>query len=164
MVALVADVGMVEFPDLLVEAVARNARFTAELTGSFLREVIGNGNPLSLPGNFLLDLAAVLELRYRESLGPEIHKTGGLPGFREAAEDLFARVAKGPTEFEGPDAASLSRQVLCFWLERFAWEACNLLGTEIVLSDMDEAACADLVAEFLWEHRHDITKLTSAKE
>jgi len=165
MVAFVADAESVGSPDRFSEAAARNAELTAELVGSFLRTVVGHESPLSLPRNYLLELAAVLELRYWEDLGLEAFMPGDLPSSREAAADLSARVVKGPAEFEGPDAAPLSERVLRFWLEQFAWEAPNLFQSEVILGDIDEDAFADLVAEFLWEHRHDcITKLNGQKE
>jgi hypothetical protein len=165
MVAGVTDAELAELPESVMQAAARNAEFMAGLTGDCIRSLVGGKAPLSFPANFLLELAAVLELGYWEQLGLSVHRDAGLPSYREAVTGLAGRVARGPAEFEGSDAAPLSRRVLCVWLERFAWNGQDLLQTEIALGDIDEEnAFADLVAEFLWQHRHDTTRPTGQEE
>jgi hypothetical protein len=49
-------------------------------------------------------------------------------------------------------------------MKHFAWEGLDLLQADFILGDVDEDAFADLLAEFLWSHRHTVTTILSSQE
>ena len=112
-----------------------------------------------LPAGFLLELSAVIELGLWERHGLRRHLNTDLPTFRQAAAALGARALKGPAEFDGPDAAPLSGRVLQVWVEHFAWDGPELIGADVVVGDFDDDEVVDVLAEFIWTHRHELTNL-----
>ena len=115
--------------------------------------------PASLPAAFLLELGAVLELGMWERQGVRPFLAVDLPTFHEAAAQLATRANQGPEAFEGPDAAPLSRRVLRVWMENFAWDGPQLLGCDVLVGTVDENQFAAVLAEFLLEHHHDLSRL-----
>ena len=148
-------------PDALKRTLARLAERHADATGAYLREIGFRG---SLPGLFLLELAAALQLRQWETQGVLNPLDGDLPSWREAADELFARAAERPEEFLTPTTPSLLHRVLKVWVERFAWEAPDLLQAELVLGDLDEDGVVDALAELLWTHREELGQLLQVTE
>ena len=149
--------GTLRVPDALVQAVTRHAERQADLTGTYLRASgLCPEGEVRLPAAALLELAAVLELGVWEMRGLRAHLGVDLPSYRQAAAQFAARCMKGPEEFEGEDAAPLSLQVLRVWTERFAWEGPDTLGADIILGDVDEDEFAEVLADFLWQPRHEM--------
>lgn len=134
-------------------AIVRNAEYQADLTAATLREMGLPIKNLRLPGNFLLELGAVVQLHVWERRGLTPHLKGELPAAKVASKELVERVQKGASEFEGNNAAPLSRQVLQVGIEQFAWNGQELLQADVVVGDVDEDEFVALLAEFLWTHR-----------
>jgi hypothetical protein len=107
----------------------------------------------------LLELGAVLELGVWERVGFRQHLNVDLPTYREAADELAARCRKGPEEFDGPNATPLARQVLRVWTENFAWDGPDLVQADVVVGDFEEDEFIELLAEFVWNHRHELKNL-----
>jgi hypothetical protein len=149
----------------MVRAITRHAEREADLTAAFLRATgLYQSEPPKLPAAFLLELGAMLELGFWEREGLRRHLDVDLPTCREAAEQLAARCRKGPKEFDDPDAAPLSLQVLRVWTEHFAWDGPELLDAEVVLGDANEDDLIDILAEFVWTNRHRLEQLIPGEE
>ena len=148
-------------PEALKWTLVGLAERHAEATGEYLRAIGFRGN---LPGSFLAELAAVLQLRQWETRGILNPPDFDLPSWREAADDLFARAAERPEEFLRPTMPSLLRHVLKVWVEHFAWEAPDLLQAELMLGDLDEDGVVDALAELFWAHRQDLGRLLQVTE
>ncbi len=144
--------------------IVRNAEYQADLTAATLREIGLPMENLQLPGNFLLELGAVGQLHVWELRGLTPHLKGGLPTADVASQELAERAQNGVSEFEGKNAAPLSRQVLKVWIEQFAWNGQDLLQADVVVSDVDEDEFTDVLAEFLWTHRHQLRSCLSPGE
>jgi hypothetical protein len=147
-------------PDALVQAVTLLAERHAALTAAWLESAGRRPGPLNVPAAFLLELAAVLQLGEWERLNVLDHLNTNLPSYRQATDELAARTALGPKEFHGPHATQLSTLVNTVWIERFAWDGPSMLQADIVFGDCDEDALVEQLAEFLWQHRVDLQKLT----
>jgi hypothetical protein len=165
MVTIPTRDGPLRVPDATVWAVARHAERQADLTAAYLEATgLFNGKPVQLPAGFLLELAAVLEPGLWERQDLRRHLDVDLPTYREAADQLAARAAKGRAEFDGPDATSLSGRVLQVWIDNFAWDGPELLGTDIVVGHVDEDVFVDVMAKFVWKYRHEIARLLADGE
>lgn len=144
-----------DFPPDMVNAVTAAAERDADAVGFFLRELGLAGNPQQprkLPASFLLHLAAALRLSVWETQGFAFHQDAGLPPARQAISDAFHALADAnanPTE--------LCIAVLRLSLERFAWNRPRHWNADIALDDLNDEAALDLLAEFLWTHRHVAT-------
>ena len=152
-------------PTGTVEAATRRAEQMAERTGEFLR-ALGlapskpSDFPFSLPSEFLLELAAILQRAdwqangLADSLDEKLY-----PAFDDLRQLLF-RLFQRPDSFQGGDAgaqnARLSQQTLRLWLERFAWSCPELLECDMLLGDLDDDDLIDRLAEVLWTRRHDL--------
>ena len=150
-------------PDTMVRAVIRHAERQADLTGAYLEATgILRSRPARFPAAFLLELAAVLELGLWERRDLLRHIEVDLPTYRQAADQLAARCEKGPAEFQGQNATPLSLLIMQVWIEHFAWDGPDLLNAEAVLSDVneDDDDFVELLAEFVWTHRHELEHLT----
>ena len=164
MVTSVTCEGPLPFPDALVRAVARHAERQADLTDTYLRvSGLCRAEGIRLPAAALLELAAVLELGAWEKCGVRRHLDVDLPTYREAADTLADRCTKGPAKFKGPKAAPLAQEVLRVWIEHFAWDGPDTLKAEIILGEVDEDQFADILAEFVWQHRHALGSLLMDK-
>ena len=149
----------------LVQAVARHAQRQADLVANFLRAsgACKDSEEIQVPGAALLELAAVLELGVWERCGIRPQLVVDVPSYREAAEQFAARCMKGADEFKGEDATPLARRVLLVWIEHFAWDGPDTLGAEIVLGDVDEDRLVEVLAEFVWRHRHELGCLVKSE-
>ncbi len=152
--------GSLVLHDHQIQAIVRHAQRVADLTAATLDATgLFPQRPASFPAGFLLELGAVLQLHLWERQGLRQYLNANLPAFRQAADQLAARARKGPQEFEGPEAAPLSSRVLRAWMEHFAWEAPFLLQADIVVGPVDEDQFAEAMAEFIWNHRHELTAI-----
>lgn len=160
MVAFETSEGTLEIPDLLVRAVAQRAETHAALTAGYL-EAIGllPSQSSRLPAACLIELVAVLELRLWEQQGLRRHLDVDLPSYGEAADAFVARCAKGPSEFEGPEATTLSQRVLRARIENFAWDGPQHLQADVLISDVDEDEFINLLADFVWDNRRELGHL-----
>jgi len=160
MVTLATSDGRLEFPDPFLRAVIRNAHRRADMTAAALDATgLFKSEPVRLPAAFLLEFSALLELGCWEKQGLRRFLDTDLPTFSEAAAALAARCQKGPSEFDGPDAAPLSEQVLQVRMDRLAWQGPELLQADIVVSDVDENEFAQVLTDFVWQHRHELSKI-----
>lgn len=153
-----------EIPHQQYLAVVRNAEHCAELTAATLQQMGFALDKLRLPANFLLELSAVLQLQLWERRGLTPHLKSGLPPAQVASTELTGRAAKGWAEFEGKTSAPLSSRVLRVWIEQFAWSGQEFLEADVVVGDVDEEEFADVLAEFLWTHRHQLRNCLPQEE
>ena len=108
------------------------------------------------PRNFLLEFAAVLQLKVWELQGQHHHINAGLPSSKTAASQLLTRAEEGQHSLKGADT-ELHFQVLHFWLEGMAWQGMECLGAEIALGAVEEEEFLDGLAEYIWTHRHQLS-------
>jgi hypothetical protein len=165
MALLTPGEGSIEVPDFVVTAVIRNAEFQAELTVAFLdatelacKPRDGQPRPCGLPADTLLELGAVLQLKYWELHGFRPCLPEELPTFREAAIALAKRATERANDGKRPPSEELSQQVCSVWLRHFAWDGRESLQADMVLDDVDEDKLVDAMADFLWSHRHDVQR------
>jgi hypothetical protein len=157
--------GLLVVSEQQVRAVARHAERQADLTAMALDATgLFRNRAAVLPAGFLLELAAVLELGLWERQGLRPYLDIDLPTFPEAAEELAVRAKKGFAEFDGLDPAPLSRRVLQAWMQHFAWEGPDLLQADFILGDVDEDQFAQVLADFVWQHRQELSKLLNEKQ
>ena len=153
-----------------VEAAARRAEQMAERTGEFLR-ALGlapskpSGSPFSLPGEFLLELAAILQRADWQASGMSDSLDEELSPAFDDLRQLLVRLFQRPESFQGGDNcaqnARLSQQTLRLWLERFAWTSPELLECDMLLGDLNDDDLVDRLAEVLWARRHDLGTASS---
>ena len=153
--------GPFEIPDATkIRAVARHGERQADLTAAYLEATgIFKSKPIYLPAAFLLELAAVLELGMWERQGVRSRLDVDLPTYREASQSLGERAMRGPSEFANTGTPPLSIAVMNVWLEHFAWDGPEFLGTDVVVDNLDEDTFIDLLAEFVWTHRQELEQL-----
>jgi hypothetical protein len=152
--------GSLALPEPLRRALVYNAHWRADLTASALAASgLFETEPPQLPGAFLLELSAVLEIGYLERQGLLEHLSGDVPTFSKAVSTLANRCLRGPSEFERPDATPLSEQLLRVRVEQLAWEGPELLHADFVVTKADEDAFDDALAEFIWAHRRELAHL-----
>jgi hypothetical protein len=155
-----------QLPDGMALAIIGHAERQADLVAAHLEATGDFGSTAKrLPPAFFLEFAAVLEIGLWEHKGLRRHISVDLPSYDQAADELIARCRKGPKEFEGPDSTPLSSLVLHVWIDYFAWDGPDTLGAEIVLDegDEDDDDFINLLAEFVWTHRHALQHLTSER-
>ena len=113
----------------LIEAIIRDAEFMADLTASFLDQLgflpplkQRRKEPVALPCEFLLELAAVLRLALWERAGLRDRLGRDLPPAEQALDDLFARFAQeSPVARSDGTSAGLVMEVFKTTLSRLAW-------------------------------------------
>ena len=160
MVTFATSDGSLELPDPLIRAVVRNAYRRADLATAALNATgLFESEAPRLPAAFLLEFSAVIELGVWERQGLRKHLDVDLPTFQEAAADLAARALNGPAAFEDPKDAPLSGRVLQVWVEHFAWDGPELIGADVVVGDFDDDDFVEVLADFVWTHRHELTNL-----
>ena len=149
----------------VIQAVARNAEHQAILVAAFLNQVDPllkrDGLPsvaTGFPAGYLLELGAALTLGYWNRKGLLAFLPSDLPAYADAVAELKSCAVIGRFQLLDCIASHLVRQVRQTWLERFAWEAPNLLQADFVLGDVDEDVLVEAVAEFLWVNRHKCSK------
>jgi hypothetical protein len=140
------------------EAVIRIAIYHADLVGHFLKHIgflpPKRKEPIYLPPEFLVELAAILHLAMWEQGELRDSLPADLPPASKALAALADRAAAKVPQFSGePEAALLLRRVLAIWLSRMAWHGPHRLGADVIVTGTDEDQFATLIAEFLWKHR-----------
>jgi hypothetical protein len=152
--------GPLKISEFQAHAVVRHAQYKAKLT-AFALESTGlfPNKPICLPGMYLLELSAVLELGMWERQGLRQFLDTDLPTFDEAAAELARRANLGLDEFCGPDAAPLNQRVLQVWLENFAWETGELSGPGLLVGQVDEDSFVNALAEFIWSNRNNLSQV-----
>lgn len=147
-------------PPFLRNAIVARAHWQAEMVNIWVRRMLRTPeDEIGLPGSFLLELAAVITIADWEFKGLRKFLPEDLPPARQALFALGTRARKGPAEFEGPDAAPLSLRVFQVWWQNFAWEAPELLQADVVLGELDDEQVADLLANFIWQCRHELSSI-----
>ena len=158
--------GMLLISDEQIQGVARHAECQADLTAATL-DATGlfsrNGRPFSRRA-FCSNSGQSWNWVCGNGRDCDPYLTSDLPTFREAATHLLARARRGPEAFDGPDAALLSRRVLQVWMEHFAWEGPDLLEADFIVGDVDEDQFAQLLADFVWQHRHELSRLLNKQQ
>lgn len=151
--------GAVEDSGRQFQAVVRNAERMADLTAAALNEMglISSPPKVWFSGTFLLELGAVLQIGLWERKGITAPFEAGIPSYTEAAGTLAERAAKNPSEFRTTTHSPLSDAVVQFWVDHFAWDGMQHMQADIIVGDIDEDQFIDLLATFLWEHRHQLT-------
>lgn len=157
MVAAVQD-----FHPEVVQAVIRNADYCATLVAACLdvldKRLKEDGHAQGaqgLPTGFLLELGTVLQLKIWEQQGLREFLPADLPTFAAAMADLHRRVTTNPLAFQSIESNRLGQYVLQVELERLSWAAPELLEADMVITDVDDDALVEAVAQLLWVHRHD---------
>ena len=150
-------------PSGTVEAASRRAEQMAQQTGEFLRDLgllpaKAINEPIYLPGEFLLELTAILQRADWEEGGVTDSIDEKLSPAQDDLHQLLDRLIHQPDSFQGGEAgienARLSQQTLRLWLERCAWAGPELLESDVVLGDLDDEELVERLAELLWAHRH----------
>jgi hypothetical protein len=107
--------------------------------------------PIRLPAALLLGLGIGMRLLRFEEAGLTEHLECGLP----SAKQVLSIAIRAGTE-GGPlrDVVALLYSRLTRFLEsQTVWSAMVVLGAEMMVSDVDEAALVNELAEFLWARR-----------
>lgn len=144
-----------DFPPDMVNAVTAAAARDADAVGLFLRERGLTGTPqkpLKLPAGFLLDLAAALRLFAWDRQGFSFHHAAGLPPADQAILDTFDALGDANGK---PTELCIAVQRLA--LEHLAWNGLIDWNADIALDDLSDETALDMLAEFLWKHRHAAT-------
>lgn len=148
-----------------IQAVALNAERQAILVAAYLKQIDSllkrDGLPsvaTGFPAGYLLELGAVLMLGHWDRKGLLAFLPSDLPAFADAVAELKRRAVIGNFKLLDCIASQLVRQVRQTWLERFAWEAPNLLQADVVLGDVDEDVLVEAVAQLIWVNRHNFSE------
>jgi hypothetical protein len=134
----------------MATAVAVDAARDADRVIVFLEAVRPKGMQYGpIPASFLLRLGVALRLLAWETQGFFFHRQAGLPEARRALQDAFLSLRE-----PNADPTELRATVLRLSLERFAWTGQPDLNADVALSDLNEDAALDAMAEHLWKIRH----------
>ncbi len=152
------DGSSIQMPVALIRSVVRQAERNAIAVASFLDgtghfPARAEGLRSCFPSGFMLELAAILQLKSWENQGFRIHVDRGLPCYKDCATRLCERVNDGDAEVWDLGNDSLYRQVLKIQSECFSWEAEDILGEPVAIYGGDDDQFVEEVASFLWEHR-----------
>lgn len=161
MLKIQATNGMVTVSEFQIYALWKRADESAALVAEVLR-AMGFTSPkdskdgVVFPRNFLLEFAAVLQLKAWELCGVRHHIDAGLPSSETAVSQLLSRAESGQPSFKG-EKTELHFQVLHFWLEGMAWQGMEYLSTDIALGAVEEEEFLDGLAEYIWSQRHQLS-------
>lgn len=151
------------WPPELLNAVRRNAEFQADLTAACLdvldqriRDAGYAEGCKRLPRAFLLEFAAVAQLKHWELQGLGELLPSDVPSAAEASRDLYHRTTTDPDQFWHDDKTPLSRQVMQIWIEYFHWLEPGLVEAEIIVGHADEDLLIETLAQLLWQNRHAV--------
>ncbi|MCY2996059.1 MAG: hypothetical protein NTY19_50655 [Planctomycetota bacterium] len=165
MVTLTTSDGSFCLPDEMVRAIIRNSEFQADLAAAVIDAMgIFKTKPIRLPAGFLLEFAAVVQLGFWERQGVRQRLNADLLTYSDAAKSLAARAAKGPAEFADLEATPISHLVTRAFIENFAWEGPDHLGADVIIGQVDEEQFADVLAEFVWQHRRELSTMLNVQE
>ena len=143
-------------PDLLASSQTIGARNAEDVAGSLQAFGIGRASgdcstTVSLPRELMLGLALVAELNRWERNRITIHMDAGLP-----SSELFLREVM--RLLQRPELIALvvclSRKVAALSCRNFIWsaQAEHRIDLAVVVTNDDDPL--DLIADFLWAHRH----------
>jgi hypothetical protein len=153
----------------LLEAVLRNAEFTADLVHQFLHRLLPHRShgrvqqPLAFPRTFLLELGALLRLWLWEKAGFRPDLPPDLPSAQEALEQLLGRLGGGDFFADEPNSSLLLQRVLHISLSRMSWQSPLELGADVLLGQVSEEELVEAMAQLLWEHRRSLPGATSTE-
>ena len=165
MVTNYSDGNRGEIPDSMVRSAIRLAERQAILVAIFLQSLAPEkSHSWKLPASALLELGAVLELQFWESQDYRRHLDSDLPSSKKAMVAFARRCIERPSEFGAAQPELLSSAVLRVWLSSFSWDGPDILGAEAELGDADDDWLLDIVAEFVWTHRHDLACLRGKED
>ncbi|MBI1247518.1 hypothetical protein GC197_06675 [bacterium] len=161
MVAWESDDGkVIDLPDELVRAVARQASLQADLVNeSLLAMGFCPSNEHCFPGALLLELGAVTTLKLWELQGVADHLPDFVPSFEQARNDFVTRCNRGKDAFSDFRDTPFSHLVLRMFIDYFAWEGGDCLQASMIVGPVNEDEFADCIASFLWTHRHELEQL-----
>ena len=114
--------------------------------------------PGELDTAFVLELSSVVVLRSWEEQDVRVHFDVDLPSYHEAANDFAKSAARGPTGLGGSNADRLFTRLLNVYLENFAYEGRRAFQAEVLLGEIDEDKFVDILANFLWSHRNELSE------
>jgi hypothetical protein len=137
------------FPRELVNALQLDARRFVEQF--LLIHELANirscpGKQLYVQKRFFVNVMTALRLAEWEAQGHAFHLDAGLPN----ARDMF-RLACSAVDEPFEIAAERERLVLALWVRHFAWTGRAELGAEIAITEVDEKALLEGMADFLWQ-------------
>lgn len=144
----------------VLEAIVRNAVFTANLVADFLDQFMGlpraakRQKPVTLPSELLLELGAALRLCLWEETQIRKHLPDDLPDGHKVLSELTRMLSTGESPPGMASKMSLGRRVFEIWLSRMAWDGTRYLGADLLLTAPDDDEFAIAMADFLWKHRH----------
>ena len=158
MIAIQTTNGTVTVSEFQIYALWKRADESAALVAEVLRAMGFTSSKESkdgvvFPRNFLLEFAAVLQLKVWELHGQRHHIDAGLPSSETAVSQLLSRAASGQNSFEG-GGTELHFRVLRYWREGLAWQGMEYLSADIALGAVEEEEFLDGLAEYIWSHRH----------
>jgi hypothetical protein len=136
----------------LIAAIIADASDDAHLVADFLEAHGVHGDPaqpITIPADVLLGLAAALRLREWERLGLRIHLDHGLPAADRALADVLGSLV-GTAVVD----TELPTRVMAVSVARLSWHGATDWRAAIVLDRLDDEASLDALAEFLFAHRH----------
>ena len=149
------------WPPELLNAVRRNAEFQADLTVACLdaldqriRDAGYAEGCQRLPRSFLLEFAAVAQLKHWELQGLGGLLPSDVLSAAEASSDLYQRTTTDPGQFFHGGETPLSRQVMQIWIDHFHWLEPGLVEAEIIVGHADEDQVIEMLAQLLWQNRH----------
>lgn len=152
-------------PAELLQCIKANAERDAEAVAEFLRRffsMAGTGKPpIKLSAAFLVGLGFALRLVTWEDQGHRIHLEEGLPPALDVTRNVIQLAAAGAALKSERESAfiELVARVQHLSIHRFAWEAPSILGSQMVLGEVDEQALVDALARFVWDRRHQPSSL-----
>lgn len=153
---------LLQIPPDRVEALCRETERDAHRVAVFLGEFLQRV-PFSIPAtrwtfpsSFLLALGTGLRLLYWEDHGIVIHRDAGLPPAMKVICETFEGLRLKEDADRWSRAVQLFHEVTWLFAEHIAWHGHAMMGGEFVVGRANEDALVDVLARFLWEHRHDL--------
>ncbi len=151
----------IEFPDALVAAGRLQAERDAELLCRYL-DILGEAEGfehLRPPTKALsLGLALGLAAAIRISLWQTHGLSALFPEQLQPGHKIMSWLLRGPTAGPAADGRGLTvyRYYSAVWMSRMAWDGAPELGADVLLDRSSRLTDAELelLADFLWEHRH----------
>lgn len=149
-------------PEEVLQSIRADAERDADAVAAFLRHFFpstGAGRPpVALPADFLLGLGFALRLVAWEDQGHLPYLGDSMPPALDVVRDVVQLAAAGADRKAERDAAfaELVALVRRLSVDRFAWAAPSVLGSEVVLGAADEEGLLDALARFVWDRRHDL--------
>lgn len=158
---MVTSDDFIDLPAATLDAIRQHAEWVATLIGEYLlalsraAEIAGTKiSTWKLPRAAILELGAILQLKYWEDQGIRCWLPASVPSYDQAAKNLIKSVTENPEQFYQQPDTPLSRLVLFTFLDRIHWSGSPLLQTNLVIGDIDEDLLIEGLAQLLWQNRH----------